>query len=79
MKLRKEEGTVAMIKYDKYFHQRHIFIKMANSLLILMRMADSNLPHIDKLWFMVLMVDDNIRMSMPELNDEYYFIPVPEL
>ena len=27
----------------------------------------------DKLWFMVLMVDDNIRMSMPELNDEDYF------
>ena len=27
MKLRKEEGTVAMIKDDQYFHQRHILKK----------------------------------------------------
>ena len=33
----------------------------------------------DKLRFMVLMVDDHIRMSMYELNDENYFPPVPEL
>ena len=33
----------------------------------------------DKLWFMVLMVDDHIRMSMPELNYEDYFPPVTEL
>ena len=28
---------------------------------------------------MVLMVDDQIRMSILELNDEDYFTPVPEL
>ena len=52
---------------------------MANPLLILLRMADSNQPHMDKLSFMVLMVNDRIRMSMSELNDEYYFTPVTEL
>ena len=52
---------------------------MAKHLVILLRMADSNQPHLDKLLFMVLMVDDHIRISMPELNDEYYFPPVTEL
>ena len=47
-----------------------MFIKMEKPLLVLMRMADSNHPHTDKLWFMVIMVDDHIRMSMSELNDE---------
>ena len=58
-----------MIKDDKSFHQSHIFIKMAKPLLILLRMAASNQPHMDKLQFMVLMVDDHIRISMPEIND----------
>ena len=52
---------------------------MAKPLLILLRMANSNQPHMDKLWFMVLMVDDHIRMSMPDLTYEYYFLPIPEL
>ena len=68
-----------MIKYYQYFHQRHVFIKMSNHLLILLRMADLNQPHMEKLWFMVLMVDDRIRMSMSEINDEDYFSPVTEL
>ena len=68
-----------MIKYDKSFHQRHIFIKMLKPLIILLMMADSNYPHMYKLRSMVLMVDYHIRMSMPELNDEYYFPPIPEL
>ena len=42
-------------------------------------MADLNQPHMEKLWFMVLMVDDHIRMSMSEINDEDYFSPVTEL
>ena len=33
----------------------------------------------DKLWFMFLMVDYHIRMSIPELNDEYYSPRVTEL
>ena len=33
----------------------------------------------DKLRFMVLMVDDHTRMSMPVPNYEYYFTPVTEL
>ena len=33
----------------------------------------------DKLWSMVLMVDDHIKISMPELNDEDYFPPVKKL
>ena len=57
-----------MIKYDQYFHQKHIFIKMAKPLLILLSMSDSNHPHMDKLRFMVLMVDDHIRMPMSELK-----------
>ena len=32
-----------------------------------------------QLWFVFLMVDDHIRIYMPELNDEYYFLPVTEL
>ena len=67
-----------MIKDDQSFHQRNISIKMAKSLLILLRMIDSNQPHMDKLRFRVLMVDDHIRTSMPELNDEDYFPPVRE-
>ena len=62
-----------MIKDDKSFHQSHIFIKIENPLLILLRMADSKQPHMDKLRFMVLIVDDQIRMSMSELNNEGYF------
>ena len=57
-----------MIKVDQYFHQSHIFIKTAKPLLVLLRMADSNQPHMEKLRFMVLMVDDHIRMSMSEIN-----------
>ena len=72
LKLRKEEVTVAMIKDYQSFHQRHIFIKMSNPLLILLRMVNSKNPHTDKLRFVVLMVDDHIRMSMSELNDEDY-------
>ena len=52
---------------------------MPNPLLILLRMADSNQTHMDKLRFMVLIVDDHIRMSMIGLNDEYYFPTVPYL
>ena len=33
----------------------------------------------DKIRFKVLMVDYHIRMSMPEINNEVYFPPVPEL
>ena len=73
--LRKEEVTVSMIKIDQSFHHRHIFIKMAKPLLILLSMANSTQPQMDKLRFMVLMVDDHIRMSMSELNDEDYFPP----
>ena len=68
-----------MIKDFQYFHQRHIFIKMAKLLLIILNMADSNQPHMDKPRFMVFMVGDNIRMSMPELNDGDYLPPVTEL
>ena len=75
LKLRKEEGTLAMVKCDQYFHQRHIFIKTAKPLLILLRMAESNQPQMYKLRFMVLMVYDHTRMSMTELNYEDYFPP----
>ena len=74
--MRKEEGTVEIIKDSQLFHQRHIFIKIENTLLIILRMADSNQPHMEKIWSMVIMVDDHIRMSMPELNDEYYLTSV---
>ena len=76
LKLRKEEITVSMIKDDQYFHQRRILIKMTNRLLILLRMDDSNQPHMYKHWYMIPMVDNNIRISMPELNYEDYFPPV---
>ena len=79
MRLRKEERTVAMIKVDQYFHKSHIFIKMEKPLLIILRMADSNQPHMEKLLFMILMVDDNIRMSMSDLNNPEYLPPVTEL
>ena len=52
---------------------------MTKPLLILLRMADSNQPHMNKLWFMVPMVDYKISISMPELNYEDYFTPVSEL
>ena len=55
-----------MIKDNQYFHQRHIFIKIAKPILILLRMADSNQTHMNKIRFMVLMFDDHIRMSMPK-------------
>ena len=54
-------------------------MKMENPLLIILRMADSNQPHTDKLRFMVLMVDYHITISIPDLNDEDYFPPIPEL
>ena len=52
---------------------------MENPLLILLRMADSNQPHMDKLRLMVLMVDYHIRMSMSELDGEDYFPHITEL
>ena len=76
LKLMKEGGTDAMIKYDQYFHQMHIFIKIANPLLIILRMVNLNQPHTDKLGFMILMFDYRIRMSMPELNYEDHPLPV---
>ena len=79
LNLSKEEGTVAMIKYYQSFIQRNIFIKMEKTLLILLRMVDSNHLHMEKLQFMVLMVDDHIRMSISDINDEEYFTPVTEL
>ena len=65
-----------MIKYDQYFHQMHIFIKIAKPHLIILRMVNSNQTHTDKLGFMILVFDYHIRMSMPELNDEDYPLPV---
>ena len=44
---------------------------MEKPLLILLRMADSNQTLMDKTRFMVLMVDDHIRMSITEINYEY--------
>ena len=79
LRLSKKEGTVTMIKDKKYFHQSRTIIKMSKPLLILLRMSDSNQPHMDKLRFMVLVFDDHIRMSMPELNNEDYFLPVKKL
>ena len=52
---------------------------MTKPILILLSMADSNQPHMNKLRFRVLMVDDHIRMYMPYINDEDYFPPVTEL
>ena len=68
-----------MIKYDQQFYQWNILIKTAKPLLILLSMADSNQPHMDKLWFILIVFDDHIMMSMPELNNEGYFITVTEL
>ena len=61
-----------MTKGHKYFHQKNIRIKMAKPLLILLKMTDSNHPHMDKIRFMVLMVDDHIRIFMLDINDEDY-------
>ena len=52
---------------------------MAKPLLIILRISDSNHPHIDKLRFMVLIVDYHIRMYMSELNYEDYFPLITEL
>ena len=75
----KEYITVKMIKDDQSFHKRQIFIKMEKPLLILLKMDDSKQTHMENLLFMVLMVDDCISMSMPELNDGDYLPPVTEL
>ena len=68
-----------MIKDYQTFHQRQIFIKMAKPLPIILRMADSNQTHMENIRFMVLMFEDYIRMSMPEINDEDCFLSVTEL
>ena len=52
---------------------------MAKPLLVIIRIAGSNQPHMDKIWFVVLVVYDRIRMYMIELNDEDYSPPVTEL
>ena len=68
-----------MIKDNQSFHQRHTLIKMEKPLIIILRISDSNQPHMYKLRSMVLMVYDHIMMSMAELNGSYYFFPVTEL
>ena len=68
-----------MIKDDQLFHQRQIFIKIAKPILIIPIMADLNRPQMDNFQFMVLMFDDNIIMSMPDLNNGYYSPPVIDL
>ena len=45
---------------------------MSKPLIIILRMADSNQTRISKLGFIVLMVDDHIKISMNELNDGDY-------
>ena len=55
LELRKEERTVAMAKDDQSFIQRYMLIKTEKLLLIIIRMADLNQPHMDTLRFMVLM------------------------
>ena len=52
---------------------------MANHLLIILMMADSNHPQMENLGFMVLIVDDHIRMFMSNLNNKDYLPPVIEL
>ena len=68
-----------MIKDYQSFNYRHIFIKMVNHLLIILMMADSNHPQMENLGFMVLIVDDHIRMFMSNLNNKDYLPPVIEL
>ena len=52
---------------------------MANPLLIILSMAKSNHPHVDKIRFMLPMVDDHIRVSMLELDYEDCFPSVTDL
>ena len=52
---------------------------MSKLLLILLRMANSNQTRMYKLWSMVVMVDDHIRIYMTDLNDEDYIPPAAEL
>ena len=68
-----------MIKDYQYFNKSHILIKMANPLLIILSMANSNHPHMEKLRFMVLIVDDHIRMYIYDINNKDYLPPVTEL
>ena len=69
-KVGKGEETVAMIKDNQSLYETYIFIKMTKPFVILLRMAKSNQPRMDKLQFMVLIVDHHIRMSMPESNGD---------
>ena len=52
---------------------------MENPKLFILRIVKSNQPHMEKLGFTVFMVDDRIRMSITELNNEDYLHPVPQL
>ena len=52
---------------------------MARPLLILLSMADSKHHHLDKLRFMVLMVDYYVIMCTSEIKNEEYFLPVTSL
>ena len=79
LKFRKEEGNVATVKDYQSFHKRNIFLKTSNILLIILRMANSNQPHMNNIQFIVLMSDNHIRMSMPDLNVKYYLPPVTNL
>ena len=51
---------------------------MINTFIIL-NMADSKHPHMDKLQFIVLMVNYHISMSMPAINHEDYPPSLTEL
>ena len=42
-------------------------------------MVNSNHTHMENIRFMVLMVDDHIRMSMPDIKYEDYLPPVTYL
>ena len=67
LKWSKEEITVATIKDDQSFHQRNILIKMAKSLLVLLKVANSNQPHMYKFRFIVLTFCFNIKGSLLKL------------
>ena len=79
LRLSNEEGTAAMIQNYLSFHQSWIWMKMLKPLLFILMMADSNHRHMDKLWFMVLIIYDHVKMSMPDLNNEDYLTPVTDL
>ena len=73
LKLKKLDNVVAMIEDAGSWDRRGIILTATFPLLRIIRFADSNQKHMDKVWFLVMKCEEHILAMVPKLNDPQFF------